>query len=957
MLLVLMGLASLAAGCGDDDMVMDGGLDAGDGDGGMGDGGPPTTIEEIPAEAELQIPGLTGTVSAVQDDRGMWHIYAEDLGDAFRAEGYLMARDRWGQMDLIRRQATGRLAQAAGALDDGLVEDDIDTRFAGWPRTAQALLDTLPAEEVELLQAFSDGVNVYVDEIRDGTRTLPRGTAQTWALFGNRMDYWAPIDTLSIARFQSAELSYDPGDDIGTSEFLAAFRAAFPASSTDPRIAARATTFHDFYRFEPSRNVYTRDDFPNEPTDTGSRAIRPPRRGALREAPLPSLGQLSAAKRFADRIEDRFQRVFGDETRGSNSWVVHGDHTASGNPILANDPHLQLTSPPLFWMVHIDTKRAGGDVNVAGLALTGTPSVLLGYNDRLAWGLTTHGFDVTDVYLETITAGASGMPDTVEYQGTQIPIQTVTETIEINDGSTMDVTFEYVETPDGVGGPRWIIPDTREATSAMSIKWTGYEPTNELRAFLMLARAATVDDARDAYDNFAVGGQNLVVVTSEGDIWWSTNCNLPVRDARAMTYDPATGLGVAPFMVMPGTGEHEWLSFLDDRYLPHDQNPSRGFIVTANNAGVDVTSDGNPFDAPHYIGWNFNDGHRMARITERVQEVVTRGDVTPMDMSDVQNDAESPYGRLMRDALVAELDRAAQEAATPGTHADLSDAVTEAGAAKMAKIAMMRDRLMAWTFDTPAAVENTPSADEIADSVATTIFNAALGRLMSLALADEFTAIGVTRGFRGRTILAMLNEPDTMASYDASLRGGMGDSIFWDDLATDGVTESRGDRVLRAFVAALDWLEGPAPDGAALGTDMNEWRWGKLHRLWLKSIVPQVPITNDVIGIPAFADPVFGMGRGFPRHGDNEVVDAAAYGLGDTTDFTYGSGPQQRLVVEMTASGPVAVNALPGGESIDPDDPHHADEIELWRMNQVAPVYYTESDVLLHHERRWSFAP
>jgi len=948
--LALAFLAALAA-CGDDDTMADTSVDSGtDADTStdvMMDTGTPESIEEIPAEEELSVPGLVGTVSAVQDARGMWHIYAESLDDAVRAQGYLMARDRWGQLDLIRRAATGRLAELLGGLDPGQVEDDADARFAGYARTGAALLATLEDDEIALLDAFTAGINTYLAAVRSGDEVLPRGVSNTYVLLGNRLDDWSPVDTLAIARIQTAQLSFDLRTDIRATDLRDAVEREFPATSTDPVLAARAGSFHDFIPLEPIYDVYTRDGFPNVGTDTGSRALRRPRTPPTTQAPSPAPAQLEAASRFAERMEAGFQRLFGDDTRGSNSWVVHGDQTASGNPILANDPHLGLDSPGLFWMVHINTMRAGGDVDVEGLSLVGTPVVLLGHNGTVAWGLTTHGFDVTDVYLETITE-VTGGPDTVLYKGMQVPIQEVTETINIADGSSMDVTFEFIEHADQVGGPRWIIPDTRMPTSAISVKWTGYEPTNELRAFLMMATAETVEDVEAAYDNFGVGGQNIVAVTRSGDIFWSTNVNLPVRDARAMTYDPATGMGFAPSFILPGTGEYEWLEMLSDRYLPHDQNPARGYIATANNDGIGTTDDGNPFDDDHYIGWDFNDGDRMARISERLDELTAAGGITPQDMSALQGDAVSPYGRLYTAELLTELARAIEEAATPGTHTDLETTVAGIDAADMAKITDMRDRLVGWTsFDTPAAVEGTPSDEEIADSIATTIFNAAIGRIMNLALGDEWAVLGGS-GFRGRTLALMLLDPASMITYDASLRGGVGDSVLWDDISTAEV-ESRGQRILTAFASALEFLE------EELGTDISMWRWGRLHTLRLESTVPQIPASTDALTIPLYSDPMFP--DGFPRHGDNGVVDASSYGTGSTTSFDYGSGPQQRLVVEMTPERPLPLNALPGGQSIDPDSPHHADEIELWRSNQAPPMNWTEEEVLAAHERRVVFTP
>lgn len=910
--LSILGLIA-ALGCGDDTVTM---TDAGT------DAGPPTTIEDLPVEEELAAPCLTGTVEVVQDDRGMWHIYGESIDDVVCAEGYLMARDRMTQMDLIRRNVTGRLAQLAGSIVPSLVDQDIAARFAGHTRNAQKIWDDMTPEEQAYLESFTAGINAYLAKLRAGDIALPRGSG---ILQPEYIADWTPIDTLAIARYQAAALSYDPGSDLANTERLAAWTDAFPADSADSRLAARADAFHDILPFAPTRPVFTRDGFPNVGTDTGTRALVPPRPPATRASmTFPTRAQLEAARRFADRIEQSFA-MLGDDTRGSNSWVVHGSKTASGHPILANDPHLQLSSPPLFWMVHLNTTRAGGDYDVQGLALAGTPVVLLGYNQHVAWGLTTHGFDVTDVYLETITPGAGGAPDTVEFAGAQVPIETITETIELDVGAPRTVTFEVVP-HHGL-----IIPETRTETSAITVRWTGNEVTHEPRAFLEMGRAETVEEIEAAYENFGVGGQNLVAVTRDGHIFWSTQCLLPVRDPRALTYDPATQMGFAPSFVLPGTGEYEWTGFLEDRYLPHDLDPERGFIATANNDGVGVTADGNPFDDSHYIGWDFNPGHRVARITELVSALVAGGEVTPEDMQRVQADAQSPYGRLLTAAMIAELDRAVEEAATPGTHADIASAVAAAGSGTMSKIAAMRDRLSAWEdFGTET------------DSVPAMIFNAAFPRLNHLLIDDEHEAMGSGTPFLGRVIVNALTAPAEMASYDATLE----DTVLWDDVRTEEI-ETRGTQVLAAFVGALAFLE------AELGADMDGWEWGRLHTLTARSTVPQTG--PDPVSIPPSDSAEFP--NGFPRHGDNETVDPAGYGLMDTEDFTYGSGPVQRLVVQMTPEGPLAWNALPGGQSIDPDSPHHADEMEHWRKNEAPPFYLRESDVVSHAERRVRFVP
>ena len=206
-----------ALGCGDDD----GGTepDAGGTDASAEDAGPPETIEDLPIEEERSLADLGAAVDAVRDERGMWHIYAESLEDAMRAQGYLQAVDRMGQMEFIRRQATGRIAEFGGSLDPSLIDSDADARFEGHARNAEAILPTLTDEERGLLDAYTAGVNAHIAELRSGDAQLPRGVGDI--LPADLITDWEPTDTLAIARLQAASLSYDAGSDIGRTERLA----------------------------------------------------------------------------------------------------------------------------------------------------------------------------------------------------------------------------------------------------------------------------------------------------------------------------------------------------------------------------------------------------------------------------------------------------------------------------------------------------------------------------------------------------------------------------------------------------------------------------------------------------------------------------------------------------------------------------------------------------------------
>lgn len=892
------------------------------------------------------LPGLDGEVEVIVDDRGMPHIHATTLHDATMVQGYLMARDRFAQMEFFRRNTTGRLAEMISLPET--IAADISARVMGHQRTAERIYSQLDAADpVKVaLDAFAAGVNVYIQELRDGTAELPDGCGVLELfLLPNPEVFtdWRPQDSLALGRYLSAALSYDGDGDLYRTETAAMAAAAFPAG--DPR----AGIFQDFWSMAPARAVFTRDGFPNVGTDGGTTAKPSPPQGPPPISGAISLDALARARTAGAQIK-RHLELFGDETRGSNNWLVSGAKTASGAPLLVNDPHLTLPSPPLFWYVHLSTQRAGGDLNVQGLALVGVPGAVFGYNDHIAWGSTTAGFDVTDVYQETITEGQGGAPDTVLFKGQQVPIEIITETIKVSGSDDIVLELENVPhhgviLPEIVDGQ--VVP--RTATDAVSVRWTGDQPSSEIATFYGLNVATSLDEAQAALDRFEVGAQNFVVVSREGDIFWSTQSRVPVRDAAAMTYDPATGMGLSPAMVLPGDGSAEWIGSVDERYLPHDLNPTRGYIATANADPVGATADGNPFNDPHYVGWDYDVGHRVARISERLDELTTRGGITPEEMGAVQGDHQSALGRLLAPSFVAAAQRVAEERATPGTHPDLAELVTATPAAELDALADAAMRLSAWSFEAATGVDigdGAPAQAEVDDAIATSIFNVTLPHLLTLAFDDESTAIGRRpgTGLAAKVLQWAILEPQRLATFDVAL----GDTVLWDDVATPAVQESRDERIARAMLLAIGTLR------TRLGDDAGQWAWGRLHTLRLVATVPSIsggsPADIPVEGDATFPD-------GFPRPGDNFGIDAASYSMWSTDVFSFDTGPVQRVVVEMTPDGPRAWNAIPGGQSMDPASPHHRDDMELWRRNQVKPLYFTDADVDAHVEERLTFIP
>ncbi len=572
------------------------------------------------------------------------------------------------------------------------------------------------------------------------------------------------------------------------------------------------------------------------------------------------------------------------------------------------------------------------DLDVEGVAFAGLPGVVLGFNQHIAWGATTTGYDVTNAYLEEITAGTGGAPDTVSFDAdgdgtpSQIAIESDVQTLHVAGGA--DVMFTIQRVPHhGI-----IVPGTRTAVAGMpghftaiSVRYTGDEPSNELGYFTSLATATTVEEGQAAQAYFRVGSQNFITIDADS-IRWSSRSRIPIRDPRALTfaYD-ADGVpsGYSPLFVLPGTGEYEWTGDLDPRFIPHDQDPARGWIATANQDNVGVTLDGNPCNDAHYLGGNFALGWREHQIQSRLTGLAARGDITTADMIELQAATRSQSGELLRDPIVAILE--SPLAAVPGL-------TTE----EQTRLADVRARLMAWSLETPHGVGAT-AASEIADSIATTIFVVSITRIIPLALGDETAAMGRGVGTAQslRWLEWALSEPTRLATGD----------VLWDDLTTDTAVETREEIVVRGVLAALTYLDG------RLGVDENEWRWGRLHTVRFEGPLP----ASGMLSIPPDGSAMFP--NGFPRHGDYGAIDVGNFGLWNTTSFSHGSGASQRLVVEMTPDGPLAFNALPGGQSIDATSPHHADEAEHWIRNEQPPISFHEADVVAHFERRLTIHP
>ena len=326
-------------------------------------------------------------------------------------------------------------------------------------------------------------------------------------------------------------------------------------------------------------------------------------------------------------------------------------------------------------------------------------------------------------------------------------------------------------------------------------------------------------------------------------------------------------------------------------------------------------------------------------------------------MSSIQADHRSPLGSWLTPLLLMAIDNAQSESLALGSYPDLSAVAYDKDYDRV-RMHQVRAILAAWgdqyDYDAASGVDldtNQPlplEQPDAAASQATAIFNAWLVRLLARTFGDEMVLVGEASGSRLdlRGLLHLTStDPANLATYDPATK----DSALWDDLTTPDQLESRQERMVRALLDALSWLDEKFPGG------LDEVRWGMLHTVRFN---PSAPVFGE-LAIPPTNDPVFA--GGFPRHGDMYVVDASNFSTRKTVEkalnFTYGSGPNQRFVIDLDPAGPKARNALPGGASGFLDDPHFSDQAERWRRNQTHDVPFALGEVLGAAERRTTFTP
>lgn len=541
-------------------------------------------------QGSLQLAGLQADVDVYRSADGVPHIYASNEHDLFFAQGYVHAQDRFWQMDFFRHVGSGRLAEMFGPSQ---VETDAFLRTLGWERLAEIEAEQLDPGTMKILTAYAEGVNEYLSE-RSGWRLSLEYVILGLLSPDYAIDPWTPTHTLTWAKAMAWDLGGNLDGEID--------RALLMSSLSRQQV-------EELYPPYP-------DDHPVIVPSAGGG------RNDLAAAEMPMAREiwqdLNRTQRRVNGVHDLL--AAGSPATGSNNWVISGARTASGAPTLANDTHLGIQMPSIWYEngLHCRSRTPDCRFQVAGFSFAGVPSVVIGHNDRIAWGVTNAGPDVQDLYIERLDPEA---PDQYLFEGEWLDLHVRQETLEVAGAESVPLTIRETH-----HGP--LISETYEPLLeieqegglelpleyGLALRWTALEPSTLLEALIEINLARDWEQFRQAARKWDVPSQNLVYADVDGNIGYQMPGKIPIR-ASGRGWLPAEGW----------TGEAEWQGYIPFEELPYLANPERGYIVTANNAIVDG-------GYPYFVRRDWDFGYRAARITAMIEssEEVTVGKMREM---------------------------------------------------------------------------------------------------------------------------------------------------------------------------------------------------------------------------------------------------------------------------------------------------------------------------------------
>ncbi|MGE5250397.1 MAG: penicillin acylase family protein [Bacteroidota bacterium] len=689
-------------------------------------------------EGEIRLAGLSGPVDIYRDHMGIPHIYASSPHDLFFAEGYVHAQDRFWQMDTWRHIGSGTLSEMFGSAQ---VETDTFLRTLGWRVTAEAEWEQLSPDYRQILEDYSAGVNAYLKD-HDGA-----ALSLEYAVLGllspaYKIEPWTPVNSLTWGKAMAWDLRGNMDDEVERAVLL--------------KTLTREQVDELFPPYPEDHPIIV-----NKIGDGGAAGLPPGVRAVMPQVPFEAVQKnVALLDGWLGGVRDGI---------GSNSWAVSGELTASGRPILANDPHLAIQMPSIWYQLdmHCEPKTDACPHEVGGFSFAGVPGVVIGHNDRVAWGFTNVEPDVMDLYIEKVNPEN---PDQYEVNGQWVDFEVRKETINVVGREPVDISVRltrhgpvisdaYGPLKD-VGDPkdRKFVPFRERAgidlpeKYVVSLAWTALKPSTPFEAIWGFDNARNWEDFRAAAQSFHVPPQNLLYADVDGNIGYQTPGDFPIRRS-----------GDGRFPVPGWTDDYEWTGYIPFDELPYTFNPAEGFIVSANNQIP-------PKDYPHLLSTNWDYGFRAARILEMITSAPGKIDIPYIQK--MQGDDFDSNGPVFV-PLIAAL----------GDEDGLSAAVS---------------LLKNWDFQARA------------DSGGAAVFMAFTRALLRNTFNDDLPeAFWPEGGSRWNEVLRNIAKDQN--------------SFWWDDKSTKDVVETRDDILKKSLSDGVAELE------KTYGKDPSKWKWGDMH--------------------------------------------------------------------------------------------------------------------------------
>ncbi len=817
------------------------------------------------------IPGLSGKVDVSFDSKGVLHASCMTDEDCVAVEGYYHAANRFIQMDIQRRVATGKISGLIGDLALGFDESSrlIFSTREGEPLGA-AIWKTLKPKTKGLFEAYTRGVNAFLDDAKNGRNGATLSEEYDHAIVESEIEPWTVEDSIAGSLLLLEDLSNSSGGDLSRGRAYARLGndtnrildlIGTMSATQVSTMAASGETY--------GPNNLLRGTLPGKPDLSALVALMKTNRNAISRADE----KITAFEVFLNRKEF--------ET-GSNNWVVGKQLTNTGNTMLANDPHLGLSNPALWYLVELDAKTNGtGELHVAGVSLPGLPGILLGHNEKISWGGTVMFYDLADVYIEELSPDKKG----VMFNGVKVPF------------TEIDVEFPIARDQPRTKTLRWVphhgpvIDIDEQAGTALTVRWTGSDGRTDIEMFFDMMRSENVEDARKALLQSVSTNQNWVIADTAGDIAWYPYSSVPKR--------PWVSAATPAWTPLDGKGGFEWEGRVAYDKLPQMKNPTNHFIATTNTDPTGAFLDGDPTSGGYYLtSYGEFAGFRQQAVVDRLKNLGD-GEYTMEYGMDMQGSTFL----VLRDWIV------------PHLVADYDANQVSDNAKKIYQA------LMTWDGTCPTGLnangENDPDMAVARASVGCSAFHHYIKALAIGALGDEYADAGFSPVslYAWRTLVILLNNPERLQN---------GETYF--DNATTAPVETKSEILLLALEEAYTDIV------VSFGSpDANEWRWGKVHTIELRA--PVLANANLTQFNESFAAPsgLFAI---------NVANPAGRAG----SRWGFESGPSMRHVSEMNPAGVESYWTLPGGQTHRRDSPLYQSLLDDWLNVNYFKMPFSRAD-------------